>query len=150
TSPSGATPPTGSADLNATGVRGTFSVCLLEPGPMANIAMCTSTFTPSATGTAAITGSYGGDADHGASSTTSPITITISTLPIELKFTSIDAPGSLFTASFGINDNGQIVGSYSNTTSACCGGHGFLLSGINGSFTTFDHPNARWTIPRSI
>ena len=33
---------------------------------------------------------------------------------VSTSFSSIDAPGAQFTAAFGINNKGQIVGSYSN------------------------------------
>ena len=42
----------------------------------------------------------------------------------EQGFTTIDVPGASFTAAFGINPGGNIVGAYSNAT----GTHGFLLS----------------------
>src|SRR5262249_31951089 len=48
-------------------------------------------------------------------------------------YTTINDPGALITLAQGINDNGQIVGSFD-------GEHGFLLS--FGVFTTLDHPLA--------
>ena len=50
-------------------------------------------------------------------------------------YTTIDDPlATANTHANGINDNGQIVGSYTNNS----GGHGFLLSG--GTYTTLDGP----------
>jgi probable HAF family extracellular repeat protein len=45
-----------------------------------------------------------------------------------------------YTYAFGINDGGQIVGSYSNN-----GPHGFIYSG--GTFTTIDVPGSGGTTP---
>jgi len=53
---------------------------------------------------------------------------------ITFTFMAINFPGQLTTQAFGINDAGQIVGSYSTN-----GGHGFLDSG--GSFATVDVPS---------
>jgi hypothetical protein len=53
---------------------------------------------------------------------------------IAFTFMAINFPGQLTTQAFGINDAGQIVGSYSTN-----GGHGFLDSG--GSFATIDVPS---------
>ena len=39
------------------------------------------------------------------------------------SFTQIDVPGAIFTEAFGINDAGQIVGGFNDST----GSHGFLL-----------------------
>src|SRR5690348_12647914 len=50
-------------------------------------------------------------------------------------FTTIDVPGAP-TNSTGINDTGQIVGTFSDAA----GTHGYLLSG--GTFTTIDVPGA--------
>jgi uncharacterized membrane protein len=52
-------------------------------------------------------------------------------------FTTIDAPGSTGTVVNGINNAGQIVGSYGDAQG---GGGGFLLSG--GVFTTFNVPGS--------
>src|SRR5262249_3091653 len=49
-----------------------------------------------------------------------------------LTFTQIDVPGAFFTLAFGINNAGQIVGSFDNST----GRHGFLDTG--GIFTQLD------------
>jgi probable HAF family extracellular repeat protein len=51
-------------------------------------------------------------------------------------FTTIDVPGANFTQAFGINDAGQIVGTFGSST----GTHGFLDTG--GSFTQLDVPGA--------
>ena len=52
------------------------------------------------------------------------------------SFTQIDVPGAFYTAATGINDAGQIVGSFVDST----GIHGFLYTG--GSFTQIDVPGA--------
>jgi probable HAF family extracellular repeat protein len=52
------------------------------------------------------------------------------------SFTQIDAPGATDTSARGINDAGQIVGTFSDST----GFHGFLNAG--GSFTQIDVPDA--------
>ncbi|HYM91868.1 MAG TPA: hypothetical protein VEW91_09580 [bacterium] len=49
------------------------------------------------------------------------------------SFTTIDAPGATRTWASGINDAGQIVGSFNN--------HGYLRTSW-GAFTTFDVPGA--------
>jgi uncharacterized membrane protein len=54
-------------------------------------------------------------------------------------FTTIDVPRASLTAARGINDAGQIVGSFTDSA----GMHGFVLSG--GSFTTIDVPGASST-----
>jgi len=54
-------------------------------------------------------------------------------------FTTIDVPGASSTEAFGINAEGNIVGSYLNAA----GLHGFLLS--KGAFTTIDVPGASFT-----
>src|SRR5688572_15011385 len=56
-----------------------------------------------------------------------------------VAFTPIDVPGATLTDANGINDAGQVVGSYT------AGGitHGFLLSG--GIFTPIDVPDATAT-----
>ena len=59
-------------------------------------------------------------------------------------FTFIDVPGATFTAAFGINDAGQIVG-YDATGAEI---HGFLYSG--GSFTPIDVPGATVTAAYGI
>ena len=61
-------------------------------------------------------------------------------------FTSVDFPsavGSSFAA--GINDKGQIVGSFAMTAAAQ---HGFLKDGLG--FQSFDYPGAISTIPKAI
>jgi hypothetical protein len=50
-------------------------------------------------------------------------------------YTKVDVPGATSTIPLGINDFGQIVGAYSNST----GIHGF--EDINNTFTTIDDPN---------
>jgi probable HAF family extracellular repeat protein len=52
-----------------------------------------------------------------------------------LTFTQIDVPGAMFTAAFGINNRGQIVGVFADAGSVA---HGFLLD--NGNFTQIDVP----------
>src|SRR6266478_8098356 len=52
------------------------------------------------------------------------------------SFTQVDAPNATLTRALGINDAGQIVGDFRNST----GTHGFLDTG--GSFTQIDVPGA--------
>jgi probable HAF family extracellular repeat protein len=59
-------------------------------------------------------------------------------------FQVIDVPGAFVTSARGINDAGQIVGSFDDGT----GIHGFLLS--DGGFTTIDVPGAFVTSARGI
>jgi probable HAF family extracellular repeat protein len=62
------------------------------------------------------------------------------------RFTAIDVPGTtgIGTQLGGINDRGQIVGSYEDSN----GVHGFLLH--RGVFTTIDAPGAMATLARGI
>jgi probable HAF family extracellular repeat protein len=60
-------------------------------------------------------------------------------------FTTIDVPGATFTQAFGINELGQIVGSYVDVSGAECG---FLLD--KGSFATIDIPGATHTDANGI
>jgi len=63
-----------------------------------------------------------------------------------LSLTTIDVPGASSTFASGINDAGQVVGSYFEYGSGYP--HGFLESG--GSFTTIDVPGAFYTMPGGI
>jgi uncharacterized membrane protein len=51
------------------------------------------------------------------------------------RLTRFDVPGSLATAAYGINDQGQITGAYADATGR---NHGFLLQ--RGRYTTIDAP----------
>src|SRR5207245_8897412 len=73
TSATGATTPTGTVSLSEIGVTGIFSSCVLA-GTTAS-ATCTSTFTASTSGTAAVTASYPGDTGHATSSGTTSIVV---------------------------------------------------------------------------
>jgi probable HAF family extracellular repeat protein len=59
-------------------------------------------------------------------------------------FTQIDVPGAAATFASGINNAGQVVGFFQDST----GDHGFLDTG--GSFTQIDVPGASDTIPNGI
>src|SRR2546429_29484 len=60
-------------------------------------------------------------------------------------YTSLDDPlATGGTQAFGINDFGQIVGSYVNAS----GTHGFLLSG--NTWTTLDDPSGGFTVAAGI
>jgi uncharacterized membrane protein len=62
------------------------------------------------------------------------------------KFTDIPGPaGATASYAYGINDNGDIVGSYVDSAGAT---HGFLLKGK--TYTTLDVPSANWTIATGI
>ena len=60
---------------------------------------------------------------------------------------TIDVPGPVFTQALGINDAGQIVGSYYGGP-AGLPSHGFLLGG--GTYTTIDVPGSRQTVAYGI
>jgi probable HAF family extracellular repeat protein len=62
----------------------------------------------------------------------------------DYTWTPLDVPGSLQTAANGINNAGQIVGTYC----AARGFHGFLLS--DGKYTTIDVPGATETLALGI
>ena len=64
--------------------------------------------------------------------------------PITFNITTIDVPGATSTAAIGINNAGQIAGSYTNAT----GTHGFIDT--NGVFTTVDVPGSSFTQITSI
>jgi uncharacterized membrane protein len=68
---------------------------------------------------------------------TAPFGTTLAGSKQHLNFKSIDValPGVTFTAAFGINAQGDIVGRYAVGTV----GHGYLLS--DGTYTTIDDPN---------
>src|SRR3954453_18224602 len=68
-----------------------------------------------------------------------PIAAGSSAIAAGFSFTQIDVPGATSTNSFGINNAGQIVGTFTNST----GLHGFLDSG--GIFTQIDVPGASRT-----
>ncbi len=73
-------------------------------------------------------------------------------------FVPIDFPGAGATQVRGINNSGQIVGSYGANNNAISGVgdshdltenlHGFLFS--KGIYSTIDHPGANWTYPQAI
>jgi probable HAF family extracellular repeat protein len=70
----------------------------------------------------------------------------------ELTFTQIDFPGALGTDASSINERGQIVGSYADSTDCLStrivGCHGYLLD--HGDFTTIDVPAAMGTVAGAI
>ncbi len=59
--------------------------------------------------------------------------------PITYTYTSISVPGGTSALARGLNNAGQIVGSYADNT----GTHGFLYS--NGAYTTINAPNGTST-----
>jgi len=61
------------------------------------------------------------------------------------SFSTIDFPGALSTGAIGINDRGQIVGSYVDSSGQF---HGFLLA--RGNFSTIDFPGALTTVATGI
>jgi probable HAF family extracellular repeat protein len=65
--------------------------------------------------------------------------------PIRLTLTFFDVPGSTSTGAAGINNAGQIVGSYNDSTGRR---HGFLDT--SGVFTTLDFPGSTFTAPTGI
>src|SRR3954454_4297257 len=60
-------------------------------------------------------------------------------------FTQIDVPGAALTNAFGINNAGQIVGIFANSTGPL---HGFIDTG--GIFTQIDVLGADMTVPNGI
>jgi hypothetical protein len=62
-----------------------------------------------------------------------------------LVYTQIDFPGAVSTNTQGINAQGEIVGTYTDTGGRM---HGFVLSG--GQFRSIDFPGSRSTIARGI
>lgn len=60
-------------------------------------------------------------------------------------FTTLDVPGSLATLPAGINNAGQIVGSYLDPHG---GRHGFMLS--SGSYATLDPPGSNSTFLQGV
>jgi len=65
--------------------------------------------------------------------------------PVSYAFTTVDYPGAEWTLAWGINDNEQIVGHYTDVTGAS---HGFLKD--NSTFTAIDYPGARDTFLKGI
>jgi probable HAF family extracellular repeat protein len=63
------------------------------------------------------------------------------------SFATIDLPNSAFTQAFGINDAGQIVGTYSDASSRI---HAFVRDPTSGIFTTLDDPNGVNTVAFGI
>jgi probable HAF family extracellular repeat protein len=67
----------------------------------------------------------------------------LATAPLTLAqgtYTQIDYPGSIFTEGYSIDTNGDIVGTYVDTSDNY---HGFLLSGV--TYTTIDYPGGAGT-----
>ena len=61
-------------------------------------------------------------------------------------FLSITFPGAAWTAAYGINNSGQIVGAYG--PNELSGRHGFLRSG--GRFSSIDFPGSSDTVARGV
>ena len=59
-----------------------------------------------------------------------------SAMALAYSFTTIDVPGGFFTSATGVNDSGEIVGSFADNT----GNFGFLYKG--GTFATLSPPGA--------
>ena len=69
--------------------------------------------------------------------------VLISTSPVlaePFDFTPIDVPGATMTQPLGINNSGQIVGFYWDSSFQS---HGFL--DVNGTFTNVDVPGSAWS-----
>ena len=62
-----------------------------------------------------------------------------------LRFTAIDFPGSVATTVFGINERGEVVGSYTDSSNKT---HGFVR--IGELFRSVDFPGAAFTQARGI
>ena len=74
---------------------------------------------------------------------TSPSSTCTGHLPLDFNFFSV--PGASATYGQGINDSGQIVGGFQDSTGVT---HGFLLQG--GKYTTVDPPGAIYSLPQRI
>ena len=57
-------------------------------------------------------------------------------------YASIDYPGALLTSAFGINNAGNIVGFYQDTSKSV---HGFFYNRVAGSFASIDNPDPACT-----
>jgi autotransporter passenger strand-loop-strand repeat protein/probable HAF family extracellular repeat protein len=68
----------------------------------------------------------------------------VTVAPAPIVYTTIDYPGAIGTDITGINNNGEMIGTYSDAS----GEHGFTYSG--GVFTTLDDPNGDLTYPFGI
>ena len=66
-------------------------------------------------------------------------------LDVNGNFTAIDVPGSLDTTALGINDEGQIVGAFTDSSDVT---HGFLLS--DDTYITLDGPGSYSTVAWGI
>ena len=64
---------------------------------------------------------------------------------VNVTFTTIDVPGAGYTIIWGVNNLGDMVGSYGQDTAQDA--HGFLYSS---TFTYFDYPGQSVTVPRGI
>ena len=97
----------------------------------------TATFPAPANGTPFVTATATDQAGN-----TSAFAVSVAVTPALTRF---DVPGATNgTNAYGINNSGQIVGTYYDAA----GAHGFLLSG--GSYTTLDVPGGRFTSARGI
>ena len=65
-------------------------------------------------------------------------------MALAYRFTTIDVPGAIGTTARGVNDSGEIVGSFTDDT----GSHGFLYKG--GTFATLGPPGASQSEAASI
>src|SRR3989454_3121833 len=118
-SPGTATTPTGTVSWTSSGAAGTFSApsCTLSAGK------CTVTFTPSATGTSTVTGTYNPDAIHATSQGSATVTVNPrqTTTTVSCVSPVVIAQGSLCTAT--------ITDSSPGTTTAPTGTVSFTTSG---------------------
>src|SRR3989441_723865 len=119
TSPGTATTPTGTVSWTSSGAAGTFSApsCTLSAGK------CTVTFTPSATGTSTVTGTYNPDAIHATSQGSATVTVNPrqTTTTVSCVSPVVIAQGSLCTAT--------ITDSSPGTTTTPTGTVSFTTSG---------------------
>jgi probable HAF family extracellular repeat protein len=61
-----------------------------------------------------------------------------------VSYTTLDVSGATLTNAYGINNSGQIVGSFNDSS----GSHGFLKNGS--TYTPFDYPGATSTTAYGI
>ena len=128
TSPGMFITPTGAVGLSQTGVTGAFTTCTLTGTTVS--AMCSSTFTASTIGTAAVTASYPGDSPHSSSSGTTRITVSsdLSILSFVASPTSLSLGEKVtFTVSTS-GGYGALSYSYTNLPASCFSTNATTLS----------------------
>jgi hypothetical protein len=132
-----ASTPTGSVAFTTSGSGGSFSAssCTLSPSSTAGAAKCSVSYKPGqvGSGTETITGAYGGDASHAASSGPSTLTITASTLHPTSTAVAC-APGSVSVGSAS-SCTATVKDTAASGATTPAGSVAFSTSGSGGSFS---------------